>query len=202
MRLTPCAAALALALAVAATTAVAIPLHHDFSITWQSGPLAAKTTAGRLAFDSTLVWPGAEYFAMSLLSGFTLQPAPGQALLLPVDTGWLRFGSDGALTGLAFGSNCNPSCSANSAVAGEWWFNWSLSGPRMAMASIGDGIGFSASDALNVMAVVPEPGTWLMGLMGLPLVALVPGSRRRRGRLPQSGTPSATKCGFSKPGLP
>jgi hypothetical protein len=184
MRLTPCAAALALALA--ATTAAATPRYHDFSITWQSGPLAAQTTAGRLAYDSTLVWPGAEYFAVSLLSDFMLEPTPGQALLLPVDTGWLRFGSDGALTGLAFGSNCNPSCSANSSVAGEWWFNWSLSGPRMAMASVGDGVGFSTSEALNVMAVVPEPGTWLMGLLGLPLVALVAVSRRRRGRRPQS----------------
>jgi len=198
MRLTPYAAALALA----ATTATAVPLHYDFSIAWQSGPLATQVTKGRLAFDSALVWPGTEYFAVSLLSDFMLQPAPGQSLIQPVDTGWLRFGTGGALTGLTFGSNCNPSCSARSAVLGEWWFNWSLGGPLMAMASSGDGIGFSTSDALNVTAVVPEPGTWLMGLLGLPLVVLVPAWRCRRGRVAQSGTPSATKCGFSKPGLP
>jgi len=175
MRLSTCAAALALA----STTVAAVPLRYDFSVAWQSGPLASQVTSGRLAFDSTLAWPGSEYFAISLLSGLSLQTSD-QALILPVDTGWLRFGAGGELTGLAFGSSCNPSCSASSAMAGEWWFNWSLNGPRMAMASSGDGIGFSTSDALSVMAVVPEPGTWLMGLLGLPLATLLPAWRRRR----------------------
>lgn len=198
MRLAPCAAALAMA----SSTAAAVPLYHDFSIAWQSGPLAGQLSAGRLAFDSTLVMPGREYFSVGLLGSFELNQVPGQTLILPVDTGWLRFGAGGVLTGLTFGSNCNPSCSASSEVAGDWWFNWSLDGPRMAMAGIGDGVGFSTSDALAVMASVPEPETWLMALLGLPLVVLIPAWRCRRGRVAQSGTPCATKCGFSKPGLP
>lgn len=176
MRLALCAAVLA----VASTPAAAVPLHHGFSIAWQSGPLAGQVTTGRLAFDSTLVMPGREYFQVGLLSDFELNQVPGQTLVLPVDTGWLRFGPGGLLTGLTFGSNCNPSCSASSEVAGDWWFNWSLGGPRRAMAGIGDGIGFSDSDALAVMAAVPEPGTWLMGLAGLPLAVLVAAWQRRR----------------------
>ena len=48
MRLSTCAAALALA----STTVAAVPLHYDFSVAWQSGPLASQVSTGRLAFDS------------------------------------------------------------------------------------------------------------------------------------------------------
>lgn len=165
---------LPLCLAATASAASAATLDYDFRIEWQSGVLAGTLTTGRFSFDDHLPDLANEFFSTGLLSAFTFTSGAGVLSSSTVDTGWLRFDPQDALTGTAFGSNCNPTCSARGDMPGEWWFNWSESGPRAAVAADGSG-GFSWASALTVVPhlppAVPEPAGWLLLALGVPLIA-------------------------------
>lgn len=188
-----------LLLATACIGAQAVPVHYDFRIAWQSGALAGSVSEGSFAFDSTLsASTGFVLWGPGLLTSldFTLRGIRYDATT--ANTGSISFDAQRRLVSIVFGNRCESvSCAVTSGREDEWWFNWHAAAGRQAVTGDApDGLSSSHDLSVTPRAPVPEPAGWVLGPLGLAVLAWArsrhrdhvaaapPGRLRRRQRLP------------------
>ncbi|MBL8350383.1 MAG: hypothetical protein JNL87_08695 [Burkholderiaceae bacterium] len=163
-----------LLLAAACLGARAVPVPYDFRIAWQSGALAGSVSEGSFAFDSSLsASTGFVLWGPGMLSSldFTLRGVRYDAT--SANTGAISFDAQRRLVSIVFGNRCESvSCSVTSGREDEWWFNWHAAAGRQAVTGDApDGLSSSLDLTVTPRAPVPEPAGWLLGPLGLAVLA-------------------------------
>lgn len=149
--------------------------QYEFTMDWQSGPLAGQTSAGSLSFEESLAIPNAEYSQPNLLSSFDATVGTRTYGLSDVTVGFLSFDQTGELRLLGVGTDCEPNSCRSSPFQSDSFYlvydSQSQLGNFFAVAGPPDATQ-SQAVGVFVQSPVPEPNALAMLCIGLVALAL------------------------------
>ena len=158
------------------TTASAVPITYDFTVTGEDGPLVGVTSSGFFTYDDSIVVPGSTVAVIGLLTDLSFTWNSITYTAATANTGGLTFNALGELTRWLIGTSCNViGCSL---PLGNSW----LSTPdffRYKTPESATNFGGTTTFQLRT-ASVPEPGSLALLSLGLVALGAVTWTRRRK----------------------
>jgi hypothetical protein len=176
------AGAIGLAMTLALpSTAQAIPVTYEFSVTATTGPLTGATASGTFTYDTSSIVPSTLVRATGLLTDLNFTWNGITYDETTANTGALSFDATGTLTNEVFGHNCFPGFCVILLFGDDDQWSFDNFGPMETrfdyfVPGAGDGTG-TISRSL-VAAAVPAPSA--LALLALGLVGLTSANVRRR----------------------